>query len=199
MILCIIFTAERRLMSKRDKILETTLDLISEVGFHATSINLIIKKSNVASGTIYYHFKNKEALIDTLYAELRREMGEAIIQNLDQELNFKEKFFLLWNNLLSFYLQNPKKFEFLEDYSNSPLVKKEIKAINRRHYQAAIDFFKSGISLGILRNIPLDLMINLVFGNISTVARMLIMLEIDFSQDLIHDTIQSSWDSVKIN
>jgi len=35
-------------MSKRDKILETTLDLISEVGFHATSINLIIKKSNVS-------------------------------------------------------------------------------------------------------------------------------------------------------
>lgn len=185
-------------MSKRDKILETTLDLVSEIGFHETSINLIIKKSNVAAGTIYHHFKNKEELIDTLYADLKKEMGKAIIQNLDQEISFKEKFFLLWNNLLTFYLQNPKKFEFLEDYANSPFVKKEVKEINKRHYQSAIDFFESGIALGILRKLPLDLMINLVFGNISTLARMVIMDEIEFSQGLVHDTMQSSWDSVKI-
>lgn len=71
-------------MSKRQQILDTTLELISELGFYATSIADIIQKSNTAAGTIYYHFKNKEDLIDTLYNELKKEMGNAIIANIDQ-------------------------------------------------------------------------------------------------------------------
>ena len=48
---------------KREEILNTTLDLVCEIGFHDTSIPLIIKKSGVASGTIYHHFKNKEEVL----------------------------------------------------------------------------------------------------------------------------------------
>lgn len=186
-------------MNKRDQILETTLNLVAEIGFHATSINLIIEKSGVATGTVYHHFKNKEELIDNLYSELKEEMGKAIITNLEQQLNFREKFFLIWKNLFSFYIQNPKKFEFLEDYANSPLVRKEIKEINQRHYQPAIDFFESGIQLGIFRNLPVTLLINLVFGNISTFTRMILMEELELSDELLTTSIQSSWDGIKIN
>lgn len=186
-------------MSKRNQILATTLELVSELGFQATSVGLIIKKSGVASGTIYHHFKNKEDLIDTLYSDLKKEMGHAIITNLDQELNYKEKFFLIWNNLFRFYIENPRKFEFLEDYANSPFIRKEIKVISQSYYQSAIDFFESGIQLGILRNLPLNLLINLVFGNAANIARMIILEEIELTTELLDNTIQSSWDSVKIN
>ncbi|MCB2196229.1 MAG: TetR/AcrR family transcriptional regulator [Bacteroidetes bacterium] len=186
-------------MSKREQILTTTLNLVAEIGFHATSIPLIIKRSGAAAGTIYYYFKNKEELIDTLYSELRKEMAHAIIQNIDADITYKEKFILIWKNLFAFYIQNPKKFEFLEDYANSPFIKKEIKAINRRHYQSAINFFESGIKLGILRELPLDLMINTVFGNVATLSRMVIMEEIDLTDQILHDCMQSSWDAIKIN
>lgn len=186
-------------MSKRQLILDTTLDLISELGFYATSISDIIQKSNAAAGTIYHHFKNKEELIDTLYSELKEEMGKAIIANIDQPLNYKEKFYLIWKNLFTFYSENPKKFEFLEDYANSPLVRKEIKEINQRHYQSAIDFIESGINLGVLRNIPVSLIINLFFGNVSTFTRMILMEEIELTNELLENVIQSSWDSIKIN
>ncbi|NOQ23877.1 MAG: TetR family transcriptional regulator [Bacteroidales bacterium] len=186
-------------MSKRDQILATTLELVSEQGFHATSVGLIIKKSGVASGTIYHHFKNKEDLIDTLYSDLKKELGNAIINNLEQELNYKDKFILIWKNLFTFYIENPKKFEFLEDYSNSPFIRKEIKKITQTYYQSAIDFIELGIKLGILRNLPIDLLINIVFGNVATLARMVILEEIELTNELLNITIQSSWDSVKIN
>jgi len=186
-------------MSKRQQILDTTLELISELGFYATSISDIIQKSNAAAGTIYHHFKNKEELIDTLYNELREEMGKAIVANIGQHLNYKEKFYLIWKNLFAFYIENPTKFEFLEDYANSPLIRKEIKEINQRHYQLAIDFIESGIQLGVLRNIPVKIIINLFFGNVSTFTRMILMEEIEFTNELLEKVIQSSWDSVKIN
>ena len=186
-------------MSKREQILETTLELITELGFHATPMSLIIKKSNAASGTIYHHFKSKEDLIDTLYSELKKEMGNAIIKNIELDMNYKDKFFMIWKNLFIFFSENPKKFEYIENYANSPFNRKEIKEINQRHYQAAIDFFKSGMQMGILREIPINLFLNLIFGNISTLVRMIIMEEIIINDDLLNKTIQSSWDSVKIN
>ena len=186
-------------MNKKQLVLNTTLELVSELGFHATPMSLIIKKSGVAAGTIYHHFKNKEDLIDTLYSELKREMGQAIIQNIDTEDTYKNKFIQIWKNLFYFFSENQTKFEYLENYANSPFVKKEVKAINRRHYQAAIDFFELGIQMGILRNIPVNLLMDLVFNNVATLTRMVILEELDLSDDLLEKIIQSSWDSVKIN
>ena len=78
-------------------------------------------------------------------------------------------------------------------------MQKEIKEINQRHYQLAIDFIESGIQLGVLRNIPVKIIINLFFGNVSTFTRMILMEEIEFTNELLEKVIQSSWDSVKIN
>ncbi|MFO7829286.1 MAG: TetR/AcrR family transcriptional regulator [Bacteroidales bacterium] len=186
-------------MSKRKQILDTTINLVSEMGLHATPMSLIIKESNVAAGTIYHYFKSKDKLINTLYSELHEEMGNAIIQNINHELNYKDKFFLIWKNLFLFYKTHPRKFEFLEHYESSPLIKNEIKEINQRHYQPAIDFFKTGIQLGVLRNLPVALMINLIFSNVSTLIRMVLMDEIEYTDQLLKETIQSSWDSIKIN
>lgn len=184
---------------KRQEILNTTLELVSELGFHAAPMSLIIKKSGAAAGTIYHHFKNKEDLIDTLYSELKKEMGQAIVQNLDQEDHFKNKFILIWKNLFYFYSENRKKFEYLENYANSPFVKKEVKAISRRNYQEAIDFFDLGVKMGILRSIPVILLMEFVFNHVATFTKLILLEEIEFTEDLLNKSIQSSWDSVKIN
>ena len=186
-------------MTKREQVLETTLDLITELGFQATPIALIIKKSNVAAGTIYHYFKNKEDLIDTLYAELKAEMGKAIVQGINEEMIYKEKFLKIWKNLFSFYLSNPKKFEFLENYAHSPFIRKEIKEISKSYYRPATDFIESGVKFGILRDLPVDISMNLIFGNISTFVRMILHEEITLNDILLEQIIQSSWDSVKTN
>lgn len=186
-------------MSKKELILNTTLELVSELGLHGTSINLIIKKSNVAAGTVYHYFKNKEDLIDSLYFELKKEMGNAIVENIDEDIIYKEKFMLILRNLFYFFINNPKKFEYIENYTNSPYVQKEIKEITQRHYQKAIDFIDSGIKLGILRSMPIPLLTNLIFGNIACLVKMIKLEELHFTESLLESTLQSAWDSVKIN
>ena len=91
-------------MSKREQILQTTLELITELGFHATPMSLIIKKSGVAAGTIYHYFESKEQLIDTLYNELKAEMGRAIIQDINEHQNYKDKFTTILKNLFYFFI-----------------------------------------------------------------------------------------------
>lgn len=62
-------------MSKKAIVLQTTLELITKQGIHATSLSQIIKESGVANGTVYHHFKNKEEIITELYLMLTQDFG----------------------------------------------------------------------------------------------------------------------------
>ena len=61
------------------KILETAERLFSEKGFDATSIDSISKSVGINKATIYYHFKDKNDILISLY--------EGIIEDLNHHLN----------------------------------------------------------------------------------------------------------------
>ena len=50
---------------KEQKILDTSLKLFVERGFHGTSTAEIAKTAGVATGTLFHYFKTKEELIDS--------------------------------------------------------------------------------------------------------------------------------------
>ncbi|HSH51226.1 MAG TPA: TetR/AcrR family transcriptional regulator [Bacteroidales bacterium] len=186
-------------MTKREQIIKTTIRLVSEMGLYATSMGLIIKESNVAAGTIYHYFNSKENLIKTVYSELKEEMGKTFTHNMNNVMPYKEKFFFIWKNLFYYFKANPQKFQFIEHYASSPLEKNEVKEINQRHYQPAIDFIRKGIEMGYLRTLPEQFIIQLIFAHVSVVVRMILFDKIETSVTLLHQFIQSSWDSVRIN
>lgn len=57
-------TVKRRDGLKRQAdILDVALELFAEKGYHATQLDDIIRVSDIAKGTFYLHFKNKEDLL----------------------------------------------------------------------------------------------------------------------------------------
>lgn len=53
----------------KKRIFETSILLFSQTGYDNTSMDQIAKVSNVAKGTLYYHFKNKEAIFNYIIEE----------------------------------------------------------------------------------------------------------------------------------
>lgn len=47
---------------RREQILEISLQLFAENGYHKTKISDIVREAGVAQGTFYWHFKSKEAI-----------------------------------------------------------------------------------------------------------------------------------------
>jgi AcrR family transcriptional regulator len=81
-------------MTKSDKetaILEATLDLIAERGFHNTPMSQIAKQSGVSAGIIYHYFDNKEALIYELYRDIKKRYMEGLLPQADN-LGWAETF-----------------------------------------------------------------------------------------------------------
>ncbi|MHA6483510.1 TetR/AcrR family transcriptional regulator [Paenibacillus sp. strain BS8-2] len=52
-------------MSK-NKIIAAAIKLFSELGYHRTSMDDIAKEANVAKGTLYYNYKSKADLFETI-------------------------------------------------------------------------------------------------------------------------------------
>lgn len=53
-------------MERRNEILDVADELFSQKGFDGTSTNDILEKVGIARGTLYYHFKSKEDIMDAL-------------------------------------------------------------------------------------------------------------------------------------
>lgn len=184
---------------KKDQILKTTLRLITERGFHDTPMSLVAREAGVAAGTIYHHFSNKDALINELYSSLKVRMGRALLSKYHAEGNIKQRFFSFWLGLYEHFVEHPLEFKFLEQYANSPLVDRDVRYANSVHYQPIIDFLEHGIRQGVLREMPLLLMSNLIYGHITSTAKLQLSGDLDITDENLHMAIQASWDGVKIN
>lgn len=71
---------------KYHQIVQAALEVIAENGYHASQVSKIAKKANVADGTIYLYFKNKE---DILISVFREKMGQ-FIKKIDNAIKEKE-------------------------------------------------------------------------------------------------------------
>ena len=53
-------------VSTKDKIFQVSVDLFSEKGFNAVSIREIAREVGIRESSIYNHYKNKDAILDSI-------------------------------------------------------------------------------------------------------------------------------------
>jgi TetR/AcrR family fatty acid metabolism transcriptional regulator len=92
----------------KDAIIQSAIAIFSKKGFANSTISEIAGKANVAEGTIYKYFKNKEDLFFTIPVEKTKEFCRELelhSQGIDGSLNKIKKF--IWYYLY-FFKSNPK-------------------------------------------------------------------------------------------
>jgi len=115
-------TKKENVVDKRTALLMTTLDLISERGFHNTPMSLIAETAGVSTGIIYHYFSSKEELINELYKEIKLETIQAMLIDYSEDLSLNQRFLDIWYNYVRYSLNFPTKGLFLEQFENSPYV-----------------------------------------------------------------------------
>ena len=72
--------------SKKDKIIDAAIDLFADKGFHNTSTAEIATNSDVAQGTLFYHFKNKEGILYEVLRQVLEQTSDAY-RSIDSDSN----------------------------------------------------------------------------------------------------------------
>ncbi|MGI6462086.1 MAG: TetR/AcrR family transcriptional regulator [Candidatus Scatomorpha sp.] len=77
---------------RKNEILDVAEQLFVEKGFDNTSTNDIINEIGIARGTLYYHFKSKEDILDTIVERIRCEkITEAAAIVADRKIPILER------------------------------------------------------------------------------------------------------------
>jgi len=63
-------------METRENLMHAAASLMREVGFDAMTTATVAKRAGVSEGTIYRHFKSKEALAEAVFADIWRIFNE---------------------------------------------------------------------------------------------------------------------------
>ena len=73
---------------------------------------LVAKEAGVGAGTIYRYFENKEALINELFLEIKREISQAMLSGFPADATTEEQFRSVWLNTFEYCVQNPAEMVY---------------------------------------------------------------------------------------
>ncbi|MDR0785020.1 MAG: TetR/AcrR family transcriptional regulator [Treponema sp.] len=83
-------------------ILNVGLDLFSRKGFESVGVQEIVDAAGVTKPTLYYHFKSKQGLLETIVAERGVELLAITRKNAEYRCNLVENLTALFKETLNF-------------------------------------------------------------------------------------------------
>jgi len=89
-------------VSKKENILESAKILFSEKGYDATSMDEIALQTGVPKSLIYYHFKNKEELLQAIVDRFFLEYQQLLREGWNKENDSMERYFDFWDTNSAF-------------------------------------------------------------------------------------------------
>jgi AcrR family transcriptional regulator len=98
----------------RERILELSLRLFNEFGEPNITTTVIADEMNISPGNLYYHFRNKDDIVNSLFAQFESEIGRMLSVPADRRPNIEDVWLYLH---LSFQLVWRYRF-FYRDLSD---------------------------------------------------------------------------------
>jgi AcrR family transcriptional regulator len=185
-----------KIKDKRKVILNAALTLITSNGFHGTSIKMIAKEANIAAGTIYIHFSNKEEMIIELYEEISKEINEIIQSSKSKNISTRENFLNIWTAILAFYISDPRKPEFVTQYTYTPYITTNFSKLLLAPVQL---FFEEAKTNKQIKDLPISALIALSHSPITSLVRMAKYDQIKLKNIEVNSYAEACWDAIKLN
>lgn len=95
-------------------------NLVAERGFHGASMGAVAKAAGVGAGTAYVHYESKEELVYATYLELKAELSDALLVDLDHSAEPDERWRHLLTRAYEYLAAEPERARFLTQLEESP-------------------------------------------------------------------------------
>ena len=106
----------------RDRIIQASIELFNQYGERATTTNHIAAHLGMSPGNLYYHFRNKNDIIEHIFEEYKSQLINMVppIEQAEDTLGYLKQTFdgifaLVWR--FSFFYSNSRSitFEFMAE------------------------------------------------------------------------------------
>jgi len=183
--------------NKQEAIFQATIQLLNEIGFSDISMSKIAKRAKVSASTIYVYFENKEDMLSKLYTNVKQKLSQKVLAGIEDSMPVKVAFEQVLRNQIEFIFSHREEFLFLEQFSNSPLVKNLCIEDHSWMFQPLFDLVERGREQQLLKECDTMLLLVLTTAPVTNLAKMHFNGEYEINETNINDLIQMSWDAIK--
>ncbi|WP_226065189.1 TetR/AcrR family transcriptional regulator [Kaistella polysaccharea] len=189
---------KEKITDKRNALLNATLTLVNNHGFHNAPMSKIAQLAGVAPATIYLYFENKQDLVNKLYLEVKEDFSNCASEGYTEDLSVEKGFELIWFNIANYKLNRIKEANFLSQCDNSPMIEEVIRVEGLKNLQPLLNLWEKGKKEGIIK--PLSDYILYAF-TVYPLSFLLGMQEREIytlSEGKKAETFKAAWDAIKI-
>lgn len=183
---------------KRKALLNATLNLVNNNGFHDAPMSKIAKIAEVSPATIYIYFENKQDLINQLYLEIKASFSEHAFKNYDENEAIKDSFQLIWYNIAHYKLNEVEEASFLSQCDNTPMIDDESRQQGLKHLQPLLDLWERGQQKGVIKLISPYLLYAYTIYPLAFLTSMQQKDSFQLTEKNLNEAFQAAWDSIKI-
>tara|TARA_R110000744_G_scaffold122186_3_gene227140 strand:+ start:227 stop:811 length:585 start_codon:yes stop_codon:yes gene_type:complete len=144
-------TALQKSIDKRNALINATIDLVNNDGFHATPMSKIAKMACVSPATIYLYFENKQDLVNKTYIEVKSNYTAYAFATYDESMSVEKGFEVIWKRIADFKLKESAHAMFLAQCDNTPMIDEESRQEGIKHLQPLLDLWARGKKEGIIK------------------------------------------------
>lgn len=183
--------------SKIEAIFNATLGLVKDRGLAGITMCDISKAAEVATGTLYIYFRNKDELIKALFSECRQQSALQYFAGIEAGDPYEERMERLFSNIIRYKMKYFEVSAFLEQSYHSPFVcitdlKKKQKALS-----PLFVMIEEGIKNKKLKKADTELVISYLFGTINEMVKKAYFSNKKITAETIRQLYGMFWDGVK--
>lgn len=178
------------------RILKAADELMAREGMHNISTHKIAKEAKVSVGTIYLYFKDKETLLNQLVVFLFNTYQKYMNQVYNPDLPLFEQYKILWRSSLQFMRQNPNVVTNCHQYESLPSYRMLMRECIDADDLVWNRFIRAGQAQGIIINLEHHLLYALTMGVTWEIMRQQMLLEQDYSDEVIDEIIARTWKAI---
>jgi AcrR family transcriptional regulator len=183
--------------NKIEAIYEATLKLVLETGFNGLKMADVASAANLATGTLYIYFKNKEVLINELYYHLKKNKTLKMLEVFDATDPFLIAFKKLWMNYVNISLAEPERMKFIEQYTHTSYLTKKTIQQSDQLLKPLEDFLDNGIKQGLVKKLPVQLLLGQLMGPINESVKLHYNQTLKITSRLKEELFEMAWNSIK--
>ena len=183
--------------NKRTAILEATLRLISQHGFHGTAMSKVAAEAGVSAGIIYHYFSGKDELIDELYITIKRKSAEATLANVTPDQPIRSQLRQALRNILHYFVHHPLEAGFMEQYTRSPYFRPEIEERAKSYYLPIHNAIKQAEADGVIKPFPEAVSTTLTLDVAMSLAQKHEAGLVEMTDELIDRVVDALWEAMR--
>jgi AcrR family transcriptional regulator len=183
-------------LTSKEKLINATIEVISESGLHSVTTAKIAKKAKLSEAMIYKNFGNKDHMIVESFLKIKKGLNDFVLSRLLGIENFEAQLYALWLGQFDYFVTNKDYLSVLVQFEHSKYMTEGIRSSCYKTISPLVAYFEKGVKLNIFKPMDIEILNALYFAPILSLAESIVSGRLEQNQETLDFVFEGSMKAI---